>query len=244
MTFYMHSLYVDARRLMDIGQRLRLPLGEVDAGYLVHSALAKALGDDAPKPFRILHDDGRWLRVLGYCGTDTARVRESAQAFADPEVFAAIDWERHAAKAMPKTLSEGRRYGFEVRLCPVVRSRRGQSGRRGVELDAFLAACNEGEGSSPDRQTVYLDWARRLLERNDAVVVDALELESFQFTKLLRRTKKTENTGRKSNLLQRPDIVIKGSFQVRNEESAMHLIEQGVGRHKAFGFGMMLLKAR
>lgn len=244
MTYYMHSLDIDARKLMDLGQGLRLPLGAVDTGYLVHSALAKAIGDAAPKPFRIVQDDGRWLRILGYSASDSNTLHESAKAFADPNVYDAIDWERHAAKAMPEHLEEGRSLGFEIRLCPIVQTRRGQSGRRGVELDAFLAACRQHEDTELDRETIYREWARNLLERNGAVAMEQLEVESFRLTRLLRRTQAVSGGARKGKLLQRPDIVVKGSFQIRNGEKLSETLRQGLGRHKAFGFGMLLLRPR
>jgi CRISPR system Cascade subunit CasE len=51
-----------------------------------------------------------------------------------------------------------------------------------------------------------------------------------------------ETGKRRVHTITGPDAVFKGEIQVTDGEAFARLVTRGVGRHRAFGFGMLLLK--
>jgi CRISPR system Cascade subunit CasE len=74
----------DPRRLAAWATRFGLTAGGDDLGYALHTLLAAAFGEAAPKPFRHL-DDARGL--LAYSAHDADRLQLAAQ-MAAPDVHA------------------------------------------------------------------------------------------------------------------------------------------------------------
>jgi CRISPR system Cascade subunit CasE len=245
---------LDGRALFTFARKQGLALHDTDLGYLVHAWQAAVFGDEAPAPFALGDDprrpalrdearspaDLRRLTVLGYSARDDAALRTHVDAFClDPQARAACDWQTFASKPMPDVWVVGRRLGFVVRVCPVVRGSRG-GGRRdeGAEVDAFLAAC---DGAAADaglrREPVYREWLGRQFEARGARLVHA-ELSRFALARLARRN---HGEGRRL-VLTRPDATLLGEIEVTDPAQFRALLARGVGRHRAFGFGMLLLR--
>jgi CRISPR system Cascade subunit CasE len=252
-------LSLDAGRLFDLEKRLHLPPGGADLGYLVHCQLGTLFGDHAPSLFAIersTRPDARSVGVLAYSALDGRALQAHAQAFADPRAWAACDWDTFASKPMP-ALVGGEPLGFEVRVSPVVRTHRpgpvgprlDARGRPKVrEVDAFLAACWEKEErgaadlSGPvDREFVYRRWVAEELARGGAAKANYEELRvvGLQRASLVRRTQGGERRARR---LDRPDVQVEGTLHVATPTSFRALLARGLGRHRAFGFGMLLLR--
>lgn len=262
MTAPLHlvRLALDAARLFDFEQRLHLPRGAAaDLGYLVHCQLGTLFGDDAPAPFALEDDKNpggsRHVGVLAYSERDGAALRTHAQTFADPRAFEACDWDTFASKPLPAMFERGMRLGFATRVSPFVRTRTPGEGaplldRKGKpksrEVDAFLAACwqanaaAEGGARPPvDREQVYRDWLARELGRDGASALESARLVSFQRAPLTRRT---QGEQRRSHRVERPDARLEGTLTVTDPAAFRTLLARGVGRHRAFGFGMLLLR--
>lgn len=236
---FMLRIPLRTQRLFDLGRRKRLPLRDVDLDYLVHCQLGELFGDRAPAPFRIVQERGRQVDVLAYGRFDATSLEEHARAFADPGAWDACVWERLAGKPMPKDWAAGRRVGFEVRICPVVRkSSSGLNHRSGAEVDAFVSRCWEAPGEDVDRERVYREWLERGLEEKGASLVEG-QLERFRLARLLRRR---QGTVRSASVLSRPDALLRGVLEVTDGQAFRLLLASGLGRHKAFGFGMLLLR--
>ncbi len=230
----------DWRRLMELGRRRRLPMQAVDTGYLVHCQLGELFGEAAPKPFRLQSIQGNSVAVLAYTPASIAGLRERADSFADPAVHQACNWATFAAKPMPAAWKAGQRLGFEVRACPVVRlASEGRHNRKGAEVDAFVVRCwKAGEGAQVDREAVYRDWVAMQLEGRGANVL-RVGLHGFQRERVVRRTQGAE---RRSATRERPDALLRGELQVTDPDAFATLLARGVGRHRSFGFGMLLLR--
>ena len=226
-----------------------------DLGYAVHQQLKGLFQDMAPQPFRTVGKKGRGLTVLGYTSADAKHLRQVAEEFGQPATLEACRLDRLATKPMPESLFEpGRRLGFEVRICPVVRLGKdvkvsswpggdGTSGprtfREGAEIDAFLQHryLRDEDG---DRETVYRSWfADRLAGRVELLNA---RLEGFRRVRVLRRGDRDENGHRSARVAERPDALLSGTFGITDGEAFRTLLSRGVGRHKAFGFGMLLLR--
>jgi CRISPR system Cascade subunit CasE len=249
-TLHMVQLSLEMPRLVAAAQRAGLPLREVDEGYLVHRGLAALFSDAAPKPFRAVDPTSRWLTVLAYTELTADALREQAQTFARPDAFETCRWDQVAVKAMPSSWTSGKTLGFEVRVCPVVRlasatqarAHDGSQGtwKKGAELDAFLHRryLQQHDG---DRESVYVDWLRRRLD-GAAGLLD-VRLQAFRRVRVLRRGRRDGEGKRKTQVAERPDALLTGTLGVTDPDAFRDLLARGVGRHRAFGFGMLLLRA-
>lgn len=230
----------DAGRLFELGRRRRLPMRDADLGYLLHCQLKELFGADAPSPFFAQDDRGRRVTVLGYSRRSGEELREHAARFADPAVHAACDFEALSEKLMPAEWPAGLRVGFEVRACPIVRLSSGVGPyAKGAEIDAFLVRCVREDGKPVERAAVYRDWLAAEFERRGGARLVASEIRAFQRGSLLRRT---HGEVRKSHTADRPDVRFAGVLEVIDGSAFSALLARGIGRHRAFGFGMLLLR--
>lgn len=237
--FFLVQIFLDSRALERRRADHGLPTRSTDLGYLVHGQLAACFGEMAPKPFCVRDRGGR-LEVLGYADADKDALRAQVETFADP-VFAEALLDL-ATKKMPATWSEGQRLGFEIRACPVVRlAHRGPNGEKeGAEVDAFLHACWQVEKGEPvDRAAVYESWLREQLA--PAASLERATLDRFRLPHLHRKTQASPG-GREMKAIARPDATFHGELTVADAAAFPALLRRGVGRHRAFGFGLVLLR--
>lgn len=223
----------DPRRLATWATRFGLTAGGDDLGYALHTLLSAAFGEAAPKPFRHF-DDARGL--LAYSTHDTEALQLAAQ-IAPPDIHAALGLERFASRSFPIDWASGRRLGFEVRVRPVLRTNAGR------ERDVFQVAAEKvGVGEfEPSRETLYGEWLTRELARGDAARIDCLRLAAFRLSASMRKGT-IVNGKRSAQRVSGPDAVFAGELTVRDPAGFAALLARGVGRHRAFGFGMLLLR--
>jgi CRISPR system Cascade subunit CasE len=253
-TLHMVQCWLDPRRLVQLGKMHKLPLAQTDTNYLVHCALGRLFGDDAPKPFFVdddprtvedtarQHPSGRHLRVLGYADINDEALREEAKLSPNPTVGSLCDWSRFCSHEMPKTFREERRLQFELRACPVVRkSSGGPKWNAGQELDAFLS--HVWELDDPDievsREDVYRDWLTRQLDQRGGAEASGISMERFSIERMTRRT---YGSDRKTKTIQRPDVTLTGALTVTDGAAFTNLLRSGIGRHKSFGYGMLKVR--
>ena len=219
-----------------------------DQGYALHLALRRRFGAAAPQPWRLL-DDGM---LLGYA-TDPAALA-LPRALPDPTG----DWSGPAEifpapfenRVMPTTWAKGLVLRFDLRVRPVrrrgtlVRAARAETGAfdPGTERDAFLSAV---EGLDEDRHdrtraTVYVEWLAERL--TPAAHLDAAELTTFRRSRVVRSLPGKGGRGPGGRGIEGPDAVLSGRLTVTDGAGFAALLAGGVGRHLAFGYGMLLLK--
>ena len=231
----------DLRKLVPWAARQGwLPPGG-DVGYALHAALGSAFGDRAPKPF-YYRDERSGLLAYSACSADELR---EAASLANPEVAAllGLDAGRGSSglsiRTFPTQWTEGRVLGFEVRVCPVIRDKEGH------QRDAYCAALDRAEDKETvQREPVYKEWlARQFIATGAAEVIEA-SMTRFQLTTSLRRTKAAPGSDgkRTARHVGGPDAVFCGHLRVQDARAFASLIVRGVGRHRAFGFGMLRLK--
>lgn len=243
----MARVTLDGERLFEFARRRGLATFNLDTGYAVHAALRELFGDDAPQPFAVetLRDGRgrqRWQPVLGYTRHDAAALRELAMLKADPWLFEhLVDWTSLATKPMPTTWRAGQSIGFTVRACPVVRTASEHAHhKKGREVDLYLVRCrNNPDAPPPSREAVYDEWLRAQLARHPGATIDALRIDSFSVEPLSR---KAHAEGARKVLKGRPDVTFDGTLTVTDPAAFDALLRRGVGRHRAFGFGMLLLR--
>lgn len=230
----------DPQRLAAWAARHRLLDSQGDLGYALHALLHAAFGENAPQPFRYLDVE---QGLLAYTRLSAAELVPHA-ALADPDVAAALGLGQtihHAGMSVrpfPAKWASGHVLGFEVRARPIIRE-----GKTGRERDAFLAAIEKSGDSDLDRREVYVQWLRDLLARQGgAELVDATVSRYQQLGVTRKSHKSASDNSRHSRLVSGPDAVLAGQLRVTDPQAFAQLLARGVGRHRAFGFGLLLLR--
>ena len=228
-----------------------------DPDHAMHCLLTECFGDLAPKPFRLIVPRGAATGVLyGYGHADADALRESAAICADPLQARVMPYGQMDSKPMPGQWQAGKRLGFEVRVRPIVRVYPDPSDnkripahlkarfkereiRPGAECDAFLwEAIKHPEKGDMERtrEQVYAEWLSGQFNRRDGAALDVgkTKLVSFQRTRAVRKLHARHSEG--------PDAVMRGVLTVTDSGPFAALLSQGIGRHRAYGFGMLLLR--
>lgn len=242
MTLHMVQMHPDPAALMRFlaAQGLNRD-ADSDLGYGVHAWLAATFGDLAPKPFRFhLDPDNRKPpKLLAYSPRGREPLLDQALTFAEPAARAVCPLEQDLAVVeLPgrERWSPGRRVGFEVLACPVARR-----SRDGVERDAFL---NQADRTEPDaglnRALVYQEWlAARLAGTAE---LESTELAGFQLVTQWRQGQRPGRGSRGATRLTRPSALLRGVLRVSDGAAFHGLLGHGIGRHRAFGYGMLLVR--
>ncbi len=229
----------DLSALMRFLQVQGLDTGEhdEDLGYALHAWWSAAFGPLAPRPWRLLLDRHRPPRVLAYASVDAVQLRQHFREFAEPTAFAVCPDPDQLilSKPMPRW-SSGRRLGFEVQCCPV-----GRKAGSGVEKDLFLLEADKAPERPLSREIVYATWARNQFEREGAAVVASIHLAGFRLIQQVRRTQADDGHRRATRLI-RPQALLRGELTIQNPEAFDRLLARGIGRHRSFGYGMVLLR--
>jgi CRISPR system Cascade subunit CasE len=214
---------------------------EDDLGYVLHAILRAAFGPAlAPKPFAWVAPPRRAPRLLAYSAEAPEALREHAAAFAEPDVHRALGLDQMAAKSMPATFAPGRRLGFSIRVRPMLRTDRDGDRDRSREIDAFLAsALREPENRTLSRGEIYAAWLADRMRQGGAEP-EQTTLTAYRRTRVIRRGR--EDEGRAFRSQEGPDVTFEGLLSVTEPRAFTALLARGVGRHRAFGFGMLLLR--
>lgn len=209
-----------------------------DEGAALHHLLGESFGKAALQPFRLMVAPGAANATLyAYTQTDQASLVQIAQDTGMPDALAVCDPTRLAAKAMPQTWTKDRPLAFDLRARPVKRLMK-PAGLfpKGAEVDAFLleALRRHPDGPSPndkiDRETVYRHWLAARL--GEAATVTLARLVRVERSVAFRNGQKREG----------PDVTFHGELVIRDGDAFADRLAKGVGRHAAYGYGMLLLR--
>ena len=209
-----------------------------DPDHGMHCLLTECFGKDlAPRPFRMIMPRGGSRGCLyGYGRAEADVLREAADIYADPLQCRALPTASIDSKPMPPEWQVGKRLGFEVRVRPIVRRTDKADCRPGKEWDAFqLEAVQYPKRDMPrSREEVYTDWLTQQFAARGGAALESATLHSFQRTRAFRK--------RQSRYSEGPDALIRGVLTITDGEAFGSLLDRGVGRHRAYGYGMLLLR--
>jgi CRISPR system Cascade subunit CasE len=269
---YLVRLHLDRRELARLERRPRsVDEGYLlHAGLTQLFATSEAPATSLVQPFAL--DDlwaknrpsSELVPLLGYSSQDEGALLERMGPARERLL-------RHLeVRAVPE-IAAGTICRFRTRVCPVVRTKQGgQRGqplalnRRGKtvsrEVDAWLAARFRDWQPEPprdrqspadtwaDRERVYRDWLAAELARTTdrpGITAPPAELREAELTEFQRDTFQRKRQGAEGpswKASERPDAVLEGMLQVRDAASFRALLGRGVGRHRAFGFGLLLVR--
>jgi CRISPR system Cascade subunit CasE len=219
-----------------------------DEGRAIHHLLAETLGPGVLQPFRqFVAPDGKQSQVYVYSRLDAAALRDAANSHALPEASTICDLTQLGAKVMPEQWRSGRRLGFEIRVRPVSRLLKPLTVAdgtfpKGAEVDAFLIEALRsfptGEAAEASmlkagrsREAVYRDWLALRL-KGAATLQPGVRLTRFQRLRAARKSYSPDG----------PDAVLQGDLIVDDPAGFQKLLSQGIGRHKTYGYGMLLVR--
>lgn len=210
-----------------------------DQDHAMHCLLVECFGDLAPKPFRLIVPRGGSTGVLYGYSTSTAEVMsEAAGISADPLQSRILPVDRLDSKAMPSRWQAGKRLGFETRIRPIKRRSRRNAGTPSGECDAFLwqAALEPRGGMKLNREEVYARWLSEQFDRIGGAILEiaSTRLVSFQRSRAFRNHGARHSEG--------PDASMRGILTVTDPARFPGLLARGIGRHRAYGYGMLLLR--
>ena len=233
------------------GQSGLIKRGLFDAGYALHVLLSATFGQSVLQPFRLFAPSrARSGRLYAYSDFDATELKRIARDVGTPECLEVLNPSYIRSKALPMEFSPGRPLGFDVRVRPVRRLKNSledpKSGReysKGAEVDAFFLnalrrfpagsvdADSSATATGETRESIYETW---LVDRfGEAAYIKECRLVMFSRS----RTFRGDGSGPEG-----PDATLRGVLSVAAPERFKELLRKGVGRHRAFGFGMLLLR--
>ena len=233
-----------------------------DPDHAMHCLLKECFGELAPKPFRLIAPrEGARGFLYGYGTAAASALRAAAAIYADPLQCRIMPLHKLDSKPMPSQWQMGKRLGFETRIRPVVRLQKDLSRvpadklrlfrvnrrhgddpekqpRPGKECDVFQweALLQPKRGMNRSREEVYTEWLGSKLKRCGGASLEPGEtrLVSFQRTRAIRK--------RHARYSEGPDAVMRGILRITDPDAFAALLVRGVGRHRAYGYGMLLLR--
>ena len=258
MTTHLVHVPVDLRAFNRwAGMRGLIRRGTFDAGFALHVLLTGMFGPRTLQPFRLFAPERqRFGSLYSYSEADANSLRRTAETVSTPDCLAALDPAEIRSKTMPVAFEPGQRLGFDTRVRPVKRLRRTiqdpQSGKvvsRGAEWDAFRVAAirrfprgwktNSGDAPHDEpsmrgqRPEVYREWLAERLGNAASLEPTNCRLAAFQRSRIVRG----DGQGPEG-----PDATLHGTLIVDEPDRFHRLLQDGIGRHKAYGYGMLLLR--
>ncbi|WP_417523905.1 type I-E CRISPR-associated protein Cas6/Cse3/CasE [Marinovum sp.] len=212
--------------------------GVFDEGLALHHLLNEVFGPALLHPFRLMVAPRATRATLYAYGPQPAEeLIETARSVTLPTESAILDLGRLRSLPRPiETWHAGQRLGFDLRLRPVVRlasalNTEKAAFAKGAEVDAFLAETLRNDHAR-SREDVYLDWLAKRLSPAAELERETSHLHKFQRRVVVRGGKRIDG----------PDATILGTLTVQDPQGFADRLARGIGRHRAYGYGMLLLR--
>lgn len=223
---------VQAQIVVSIGQAAVAVRGSLtnrgmrDDSLLLKTALTEAFGGALIRPWRLMGVRDNCATVLGYTNGVEAEQLRSRLALAMPALQQAVSV---VATAPMPVLDQGQLLRFSTRMVPTIRQ------TSAGEIDAFLYAVRRAPDARHERAQVYTDY---LNDRLSGAKVGSVSMKGMQLTPMLRRDGKKGWTERTF-----PVAEMSGTLEVTDSAVFVATLAKGVGRQKAYGYGLVRLEA-
>lgn len=219
------------------GKSINIPT--CDYGYLSHAFMRKAFCETSPQPFTVKRIDNT-LSIIGMSHVDVCEIQDSFCPEGDSllnEIVASI---RMKSMRLPDYYAENTQIRFSAQCCPV---RRSSKTGKSVEKDAYLCELehSEREKRKPmTRHECYLEWLSKRMVNTGATLVE-YDIRDFLLSTPSRRGGK-DHSGSPFIIGDRPRVEFYGVLSVEDPVKFSASLMAGIGRHKAFGYGMIDLQ--
>lgn len=231
----------------------------LDEGRVLHHLLDETFGPAALRPFRLMvAPHGGTASIYAYTRCTQTDLQQAIRESSMPEGGRVFGLDDMSFREVASDWPSGRRLAFDVRVRPVVRIRIALPNPRatdnpykaGSELDAYFVEAQrrfpddrprmvdghpvpsamERDGRS--REVVYRDWLADRVAPAADMDLATVKLHRFERTRVARQGHAPEG----------PDATLHGELVIKDSVAFGELLAAGVGRHKAYGFGMLLLR--
>lgn len=235
---YLLHVPVDSRALAEWigGQVSHYRQFTPDNGLALHKLLSGLFGKGVVQPFRLFTPSvGSWS-LYGYSAQNAESLRETAKEVAMPEMEPLLQLDKLRSKEMPASFPVGKRLGFDVLVRPTRRkSHEDPETKKSTvrEGDAYTFAYDKAKKEDqpiPLRNDVYEAWLKEKLA--PAAEVEIARLVSMAQTRICRNGK----------FLDGAEAVFQGTLKVTDSDAFREGLQKGIGRHRAYGYGMILLR--
>ena len=217
----------------------------LDTGNALHILLAGMFGKGLIQPFRLMTAGRNPLSTLyGYSREPAEVLRERAHESATPDGLHVLETETIRTKEMPETWAAGKRIGYDTRIRPVRRWKAAKGDnenekQRSMEIDAYDMARADARGANgngdrstgPTPEGTYKAWLEERFNKSAT-------LESCRMALYI------EEGGRRGRqrVPRGPTAVLQGTLVIQDGNEFARRLQEGVGRHRAYGFGMLLVR--
>ena len=205
-----------------------------DLDRALHCLIYGSFGaEKAPKPFLIQTERTDSLgrgSVLAYTALEATELRALAQKHQTLAMESVMPPETFKTAATPARWKPRTKLRFSVRVRPTQRGKWPEKGRR-AERDIYL----EGAEEIP-RGELYCQWVAGMMEKQGGAYPVAETLAMTQFA--IRKVRRQKTSGYSLG----PDATVSGALEVKDPERFRELLAIGIGRHRAYGYGMILLQ--
>ena len=206
-----------------------------DPDRTAHCLMAESFGKaQMPKPFAIktrLTNGTLQGTALAYTCITAEELRKVAEQHQKLAHSAVMDPRTIMTIPVPDQWSEGHSIRFEIRIRPTKRSSSRDAEHPKSELDIYL-----GSAENASRAETYCQWLSESMWRQGGLQATPLSMVMTKFA--MRRVRRQNPSQRTTG----PDATITGDATVVNPERMRSALADGLGRHKAYGYGMLLLR--
>lgn len=228
-----HNLILNLRN-----RGLKMRPNDTDIGYLIHSWIMATFEQN---PFHCFHFDvhPRHANILAYSDYSAEDILKNKKQ-QEQSVENAINWDTFQSKMLPEIWPKHTTLQFETSVCPTTRVTDTIT-KKQQEIDMYLYHKNSGQNKYMLREDIYIDWFQHKIH-TDIAQVSNLEVTKFQVQSMVRKTHTQHPQQSKSRNISLPICTIQGTITIQDSDKFTTLLTKGIGRHKAFGMGMLLLK--
>ena len=209
----------------------------VDVGLAMHILLTSVFSKGTVQPYRVMSSARRSRgSFYAYTNATTDELVGIANLVIGPDSAGVLDLDAMSSRALP-VVEADQRVGFDIKVRPTRRSNGHEAdaclmhGREWVDRDSY-SSCDNDRVTTSIREKTYSKW---LAERLRGVAdVNMCRLAHFR--------KSRAAFGRNRNAIHLPDATLHGDMTVLDPVAFQEKLRTGIGRHKAYGYGMILLR--
>ena len=225
-----------------------------DRDFAIHCLLRESFGSEKGlQPFRATNKAGEVRSfIYGYSASAMEELATTALFSQGPVEAKVLPPSSLEGKEMPSTWEEGQKASFEIRTKPVIRvaqkreyinremrpiaEERNLKPRSEIDVMQWERMKAGFHRRNPPRpEEVYTEWLRKKLLPTGAAT---LENKSVKLVSIRDRPLQRQRGGKTT---QSQEVVMRGTLRIADPKRFNNLLTKGLGRHKSYGYGMLLL---
>ena len=205
-----------------------------DPDQTLHHLIYNTFGyDHTPKPFMVKVNPDRNLacgKLMGYTELEAEKLQEIARSKQNASSASVLEPSSIKTVRLPENWQRGTAVGFQTRVRPTYRTSHRHGQQKSMELDLYYKPGNESS-----REETYIQWLEETLRTRGATPVEnSTRIISCRTRNVTRQHGRGVTSG--------PDALMEGTCIIEDPDLWTNAVRRGIGRHKAFGYGMLLLK--